>query len=180
MAAAGAVIAWAGATLLVIAEGRRALAAGVAIAGAGLALAVSERPLPAVALLAGGLLAGALRLRGGPPGWQALPPGSTPRLVLAIVAGILGAFVAVSVVPSPDPAAGRAAIVVAGCLAAARVLSTARRGAALASLSTLCLVMAALEILLGPALAGAGIAAAAAAALIGLLPGEPEGAADGA
>jgi hypothetical protein len=179
VAAAGAVGAWAGGALLVFSEGRRGLAAGVAATGLGLAASLVTHPLPAILIAAASVLAAALRLRDGRPGWAVLPPGSTPRLMLAVLTGVLGAFAGATLMTAPEPAAARVAIVVAGALATARLLSTSRRGPALAALSGLCLVLAALEAIISPASPALVAAPALAAVAIGLLPATEE-AADGA
>jgi hypothetical protein len=172
---AGAVLAWAGSALLVLSEGRRALAGGLALAGVGLALTIVAQPVDAAVLAISSLIAAALQLRRqGRPGWAVLPPGSTPRIILVIVAGVLGVFGAVSLVPAPDPAQARAAIVVTGVLAASRVLSTEHRPPALAAASAICFAIAALEAIVYPAVPGAVFAAAIAGALLGLLLGGEE------
>lgn len=179
LAAAGAVLAWVGGALLVFSEGRRGLSAGLVAAGLGLAASLLPGTVPAAAIAVAALLAAGLRIRDGRPGWAVLPPGSTPRIMLALLTGVVGAFVAVTLVPAPGGAAARAAIVVAGALVAARLLSTSRRAPALACLSALCLVLASIEALVDQALVGVTVASAAAAVAIALLPAGEE-AADGA
>jgi hypothetical protein len=169
---AGALLAWAGGALLVLSEGRRGLAAGLALAGVGLALTIVGQPIDAAVVAVMALVAALIQLRGsGRPGWAVVPTGSTPRIILVIVAGVAGVFAAVSLVPAPEPAQARAAIVVAGALAAARVLSTQHRSPALASASTICFAIAALEALVYPGVPGAAIAAAIAGGLLALLRG---------
>jgi hypothetical protein len=141
IAISGAALAWFGVTLLAVADGRRGLALGLTLATAGLAgtaAAAGQPPAGVTTLLAGGLLAAVLRLRGGRPGWDVLPPGSTPRLLSALVALILAGLVAGSGLASPAGAARVAALVVAA-LASARILTTERRWATLGAGSALAL-----------------------------------------
>lgn len=175
LAVLAAAAAWLGASALVLAEGRRGLAVGAALFGAGLGGTLWAQPPAAFLLAAGGLVAGALRLRGGEPGWSLLPPGSTPRLLLCIVVGAAATFVGAGLMPGPGPAPARVAVVFGGAMAAARLLSTARRAPAVASTSVLCLALGGVEALVatGPWLLVAGVAAAA-AALAGLLPAPAE------
>ncbi|HEY7200179.1 MAG TPA: hypothetical protein VIC57_08210 [Candidatus Dormibacteraeota bacterium] len=141
IAVVGAALAWLGVTLLAVAEGRRGLALGLVMAAAGLATAAAAAGQSAAgvtALVAGGLLAAALRLRSGGPGWNILPPGSTPRLMAALIAVLGAGLVASSEIASPGGAARVAALVVAA-LAIARILTTDRRWAALGAGSALAL-----------------------------------------
>jgi len=69
-------VAWLGATVVVLADGRRGLAVGlamVAVAAAGVTLAAGDL-IGAVILLAGGLVAAALRFITGPEGWGLMEP----------------------------------------------------------------------------------------------------------
>jgi hypothetical protein len=161
IAVAGAALAWLGVTLVSVAEGRRGVALGLAVAAGGLAgaaAAAGQPPLGATALLAGGLVAAALRLRGGGPGWNLLPPGSTPRLMASLVALVGAALVAGSETASPSGAV-RIAGLVAAALAVARILTTGRRWAALGAGSALALGLGSLGGLTG-LVAGAAVAAA--------------------
>lgn len=172
--AAGA--AWLGASMLVLSEGRRAFAAGLLLFAAGLALAlVRYQPLAAGVIAGGGLIAAGLRARDGRPGWATLPAGSTPRLLLSLVVGVVGAFAAGSLMPGPGPAPARAAVVLGGVMAAARLLSTTHRDAALAAAAALALAMAGVDALVAgdTALTVAG-AGAVAAILISLIPAAEE------
>ena len=145
-AVSGMAAAWLGAALLMVADGRRGLALGLVVLTAGLAVATAaggQQPLAVVVLAVGGVLAAALRLRGGRPGWGLLPPGSTPRLVGTIV-GVIGAtLVAGFGLGSPEGAARLAALVVAA-LAAGRILTVEDRWAALGAASALALGLGAL------------------------------------
>jgi hypothetical protein len=160
VAVAGAALAWLGITLLTVADGRRGLALGIAVASAGLAVASAAAGAPGagvVALLAGGLVAALLRLRGGPPGWGVLPPGSTPRLVAALVVLIGAALAAGSQLGSPAGAARLAALVVS-VLAAGRILAGERPWAVLGAGSALAVGLGALGGL--PALVAGAVVAA--------------------
>lgn len=97
--AGGAALAWLGASLIVLADGRRGLALGLGAIGLGMCAVVwpSGPGLAAGALAIGGILAGAQRLRNGPPGWAIMPAGSTPRLVLCLVGGLLALWIGAAV-----------------------------------------------------------------------------------
>jgi hypothetical protein len=143
---AGAVLAWLGASLLTVAEARWGVALGLSTAAAGLALAAGgagEAPAGVAALVAGGLVAAALRLRGGAPGWNVLPPGSTPRLVTAIVVLIGAVLVAGSGLGSAAAAARLSGLVVA-VLAGLRLMTVDGRWSAVAAGSALALGLGAL------------------------------------
>lgn len=116
-------MAWLGASLIVLADGRRGLALGTFLAAAGVAVVVlhGAGPIPAGAIAAGGLIAAAARLRFGPPGWEIMPPGSTPRLVLCVAAGLLALWIAVSITSGSGASLRFAVMSVIG-LAGARVL----------------------------------------------------------
>jgi hypothetical protein len=162
-AGAGAVLAWLGVALLTASEGRRGLATGLAVAAAGLAMAAGaagQPPAAVTALAAGGLVAAVLRLRPrrGQPGWNVLPPGSTPRVVAAIAVPIAAALVAGSGLGSPAGTARLAALVVA-LMAGVRVLTAGQGWSALAAGSALALGLGALG---GPTALVAGAAASAA------------------
>jgi hypothetical protein len=167
VAAAGAGVAWIGVTLLTVSEARRGLAVGLALAALGLALAAAAagQAPPAVAtLVAGGLVAAAMRLRGGPHGWGVLPPGSTPRLAAAIVVLLAAAVVDGSAIASPEGAARLAALVVS-VLAVGTVLTARQPWSALGAGSALALGLGALG---GP---GGLVAGAAVAAGLGVIEG---------
>lgn len=178
LAGGAAVAAWFGAAILILSEGRRALAAGLLLFGAGLSGAVAAAaPLPAAALAVGTLAAALLRFRDGRPGWTVLPPGSTPRLILSLLVGLVGSFATTGLLAGPGPAPARAAAALGGMMAAARLLSTDHRDAALTAASALCLVLGATDALIGgeTALTVAVFAALAAAALAVIPAREPVG-----
>lgn len=169
---AAVVVAWLGGAFLVLSDARRGIALGMALYSAGLAAVLFTAPLAAVALGGAGLVAAALRLRDGRRGWGTLPPGSTPRLLLCVVAGVLTAFVGSSILEGPGSAPVRVTILLGGALGAARLLSTQRREAALASTAVMTLAVGATEASTGgPAAATVVLAAALGAILLGVLPG---------
>lgn len=153
-------VAWFGAALLAVADGRRGMAMGLVVLTAGLAVASAaggQPPLAVAALALGGVVAAALRLRGGPPVWGLVPPGSTPRLVGVIVVVIGATLAAGSGLGSPQGSARLGALVVAA-LAAGRILTVEDRCAALGGASALALGLGALG---GPAaLVACGLVAA--------------------
>lgn len=99
MTEAAAFTAWLGAAMIVLSDGRRGLALGLALIAVAFAVLVwvGGDMLAAAALFAGGAVAAAQRLRSGGDGWGVMPPGSTPRLILVIVAGVLALWIAASV-----------------------------------------------------------------------------------
>ncbi len=160
MAAAGAVVAWLGATILTVSDARGGAALGLVVAGTGLAVAsaaVGRSPMAAAAVAAAGACAGAARLRGGEPGWGLLPPGSTPRLIGSVVTLIVAGLVAGSGSGTPSAAARLGGLLVCA-LAAGRMLTTRWRWSSLAAGSALALGLGSLGE--APALlAGAAVAA---------------------
>ena len=146
LAGAGAGLAWLGAAILVLSDGTRGLAFGLALSGVGLAAAVATLSGSATAAIAAGaVLAALLRLRGGAGGWGLLPPGSTPRLILAMVIGAAALYLGVLVAGAGGPAAPVAALAAAG-LATSRLLGCERRQDALACASLAALGLGGLEI----------------------------------
>lgn len=98
-AALAAFVAWLGASTIVLSDGRRGLALGLAAVSAGMAFLAwgGGGAVASAAIAAGGLLAAAVRARSGPPGWRVMPAGSTPRLVLCVAAALLALWIAASV-----------------------------------------------------------------------------------
>jgi hypothetical protein len=169
--AGAVVVAWLGGAFLVLSDARRGVALGLALYGLGLAGTLLEHPVAALELGLAGLVAAGLRLRDGRPGWGTLPAGSTPRLLLCVVSGVLSAFAGASLLEGPGPAPARVAIILGGAMGAARLLSTMRREAALASTAAVILAIGAAEAATGGAAAGTVVVAAAlAAVLLGILP----------
>jgi hypothetical protein len=94
-----AFVAWLGAAIVVLADGRRGLALGLAlitVAFTALTWAGGET-LGAAALLMGGAVASVRALSSGAEGWGLMPPGSTPRLVLSVAVGLVALWFAASV-----------------------------------------------------------------------------------
>ncbi|TMD00256.1 MAG: hypothetical protein E6I58_04485 [Chloroflexi bacterium] len=141
--AIAAVSAWAGAAALVLADGRRGLAVGVALVTFGFtALAWADGAwLEGSFLLAGGALCTVELIRRGPPDWGLMPPGSTPRLILAAVAGILALWFAASVTTGPDAPLRFACVAVLG-LAAGRVLQGHAAASVLSASAALAIALA--------------------------------------
>jgi hypothetical protein len=141
---AGAFLAWLGASLVVLSDGRRGLALGTLVAAAGIALvSFSTAGLAASAALAiGGFVAGARRLAVGPPGWAIMPAGSTPRLVLCVAGGLVALWVGVAVMSGDDGGLRFAVITVIG-LAGARALASDDTPTVLTAVSLVALAVAA-------------------------------------
>jgi hypothetical protein len=120
---AAAFAAWLGGSIALVADGRRGLALGLAVLAAGLAVLALDagQPVAAAALGIGGAAAAGLRLRVGPQGWGLMPPGSTPRIILAAVAGLLALWVA-GAVSTGSGAPLRFAVLATLALLAARLV----------------------------------------------------------
>lgn len=98
MSDVAALVAWLGGAVIVLADARRGLAAGlalVAVGVAGLTWAAGD-VAGGIVLLAGGLAAAALRFTIGPEGWGLMQPGSTPRLLFTVIAGLVVLWIAVA------------------------------------------------------------------------------------
>ena len=163
---------WAGACLLVLSDGRRGLAAGLAASGAGLALALALRGSPAAAGLValGAGAAGLGRLRAGRPGWGLLPAGSTPRVSLCLVAGSAAVVVGGTL---GRGGAAPAALILLG-LSAGRLLGTGERAAAQTAAAGVVLGGAVLgAISSGQALEAASGLGALAALVLTMMPAPP-------
>lgn len=177
MSDAAAFAAWLGGAILVLADGRRGLALGLAVMAAGLggvAFAAGQ-PFTGAALLAGGLVGAALRWRTGPDGWGLMEPGSTPRIILTVVIGLAALYFAASL-SSGEGAAVRFAPMACIALAGARLLQGAERGAALTVASGLVLALGAGSVLGSSASLPAAVVAAVIAAGASALPAaEPHG-----
>ena len=120
-----ALVAWLGASLIVLADGRRGLALGTAFAATGLAAVtwLGAGPVPAGILALGGGIAAGRRLASGSGGWAVMPPGSTPRLILCVASALIALWIALGIT-SGESAALRFAVLVVIVLAGARVLSS--------------------------------------------------------
>jgi hypothetical protein len=165
-------VAWAGASLVVLADGRRGMALGIGVAAAGLgAVAWQAGGVAAAAILVGGLLAAAGLLRAGGSGWEIMPAGSTPRIVLCIAAALVSLWFALVITTGPGGAL-RFSAIVCMILAAARILWSDDRAIGLTAAVLLALAV-------GVASASGSsspdpwpfLAAGAVAAAIGWLPG---------
>jgi hypothetical protein len=121
---AAALIVWLGAALVVLADARRGLALGLAVVTVGFAGLASAggQPVGGVALAVGGMTGAVRCWTAGPATWGLMPPGSTPRLVLCVAAGLLSLWISASVTPTPGGPLLFAVLVVLG-LMAARVLT---------------------------------------------------------
>jgi hypothetical protein len=121
--AAAAFVAWLGASLVVLADGRRGLALGIVLVAAGIAVIALQGAGPAAsgAIAVGGVIAAARRLGSGAPGWEIMPAGSTPRLLLCIATGLVALWIAISITSGPG-AALRFTVLSVVVLAGARVL----------------------------------------------------------
>jgi hypothetical protein len=175
---AGAFAAWLGATIIVLADGRRGLALGLTVMVAGLAAVAlaAGQPFTGGALLVGGVAAAGLRFRTGPDGWGLMQPGSTPRIILTIVIGLVALYIAASL-SNGDGAATRFASLATIALAGARLLQGSERATVLTAASALVLALGAGS-LLGPSesLPAAAVAALVAAGASALPAVEPHGA----
>lgn len=121
--AAAGFAAWLGASLVLLSDGRRGLALGVAVGSAGLAALAfgGGGPVAAAVILAAGAVVTLHRLLVGRPGWAVMPAGSTPRLVACVAGGLFALWVA-AVVMSGDGAALRFGVMTAIALSGARLL----------------------------------------------------------
>ena len=136
-------VAWLGASVVVLSDGRRGLALGAALSTLALALIVvaDAGPVAAIAVGVGGLAAAARRLTG-VVGWGIMPPGSTPRFILCVAGGLLALWIALGVTSGHSSALRFAVITVAG-LSGARVLSSDESSVLLTSVALLALAVAA-------------------------------------
>lgn len=166
------VVVWLGASLVVVADGRRGLAAGIALTAAGFAAFgfLTAGPPAAATIAAGGTIAAARRYLTGVEGWRILPPGSTPRLVLCIATALIAFWIAAGVTSGPY-ASLRFGVIVAAALSGGRVLSTDEQTVLLSAVAILALTVAAAA---GVGLASPNVwpylAGGLAAAAIGWLP----------
>jgi hypothetical protein len=141
--AGAALLTWLGAALVVLADGRRGLAAGLGVLALGFsALAITGgEPVAGVAVGVGGAIASFQRWRHGQAGWAIMPPGSTPRLVLCVAAGLLALWVAASITTGPGAPLRFAVMVVIG-LMAARVLTARDAPVVITAVAGLALALA--------------------------------------
>jgi hypothetical protein len=137
---AAAFLAWLGAAVIVLADGRRGLALGLALTTAGFAVLawLGGESLAAAAVLLGGGVAAAQRLRTGPDVWGVMAPGSTARVVLCIAGGLLALWISTSVMTGPG-APLRFAVLSGLGLMAARTVGEAENAALLTAIAALAL-----------------------------------------
>ncbi len=156
MTAAAGFAAWIGAAFIVLADGRRGLAAGIGLVDLGFTVLAWTNGLwpEGAILLAGGAVCVFELVRTGPQEWGLMPPASTPRLILALVVGILSLWVAASVTTGPGAALRFASLAVLG-LMAGRLLQSQSSIAVLTAASGLALALAGAS---GLAPGGAGLA----------------------
>jgi hypothetical protein len=142
--AAAAFVAWLGAALVVLSDGRRGLALGLALVTVGLAVLVSASggAVGASAVVAGGATASWQCSPSRGATWGIMPAGSTPRLVLCIASALLALWVAASVTTGTGAPLRFAVLVVLG-LMGARVLASREIAVVLTSIACLALALAA-------------------------------------
>lgn len=141
--AAAAFLVWLGGALVVLADGRRGLALGLALLSAGFAVLewASGHSVGAVAVLAGGLIGSARGWRSGAT-WGVMPAGSTPRLVLCVASALVALWAAAAVTTGAG-APLRFAVLVALGLLVARVLASRENAVVLTSVACIALALAA-------------------------------------
>lgn len=141
--AGAAFVAWLGAAIVVLADGRRGLALGLGLLTISLAVLTwpAGMAVGSVAIGVGGLIAAVQCWRSGPAEWGIMPAGSTPRLILCIASGLLGFWLAASVTTGPDASRRFAVLVVTG-LMGARVLISRDVPVVLAGIAALALALA--------------------------------------
>jgi hypothetical protein len=130
--------------MIVVSDGRRALALGLAlitVAFTVMAWVGGER-VAAVALLFAGAVAVIQRLRAGRDVWGVMPPGSTPRLVLSISGGLLALWIATSVMTGDGAPLRFAVLSVVGMMGARLLMTDCEPAAALTALVALALSVA--------------------------------------
>lgn len=142
--AAAGFLAWLGAALVVLADGRRGLSLGLALLTVGFAVLAwpTGMALATAAVAAGGLTGSWQCWRSGPATWGIMPPGSTPRLVLCVGSGLLGLWVAASVTAGAGAPLRFAVLVVLG-LMGARVLASREISVVLTGTACFALALAA-------------------------------------
>lgn len=143
MTAVAAFAAWLGAATIVLSDGRRGLALGLALTTAAFAALVwaGGQPLAAGALVLGGGVATARRMQAGRAGWAIMPPRSTPRLVLSIAGGLLALWISTSVMTGAGAPLRFAALSVLAMMGA-RILAELDPAALLTALAALAMAVA--------------------------------------
>jgi hypothetical protein len=141
--AGAALLAWLGAAMIVLADGRRGLAAGLgllALAFSLLAIAGGEA-VAGIAVGVGGAIAAFQQWRRGPAGWGIMPPGSTPRLVLCVASGLVALWIAASITTGSGAPLRFAVLVVIGMMGM-RVLTARDTPAVITAVAGLALALA--------------------------------------
>ena len=165
---------WAGASVLVLTDGRRGLGSGILAGGGGVAatLALAGSAPAAAAVAVGALVAAAARQRSGRPGWAPLPPGSTPRVLLCVAGGSAAVVVGTTIGAGPVvPAA-----LLLGSLSTGRLLSASATAPALACAAAAALGLSvAVAAVSTAAVLPVAICAAAAAIVVSALPVRADG-----
>jgi hypothetical protein len=164
-----AVLSWLGACLIVLADGRRAVASGLLIAGLALsAIRALDGPLLPALLLAAGTVAcaGGRLVVGGRPGWLLLPAGSTPRVIACVAFGAVALWLALNGLSDPGEWQTRASIAVVIALGGARLLTSEERGPSLSAAAMLALGTGALAAAITPQAAAVVAGFASAVALV--------------
>lgn len=178
---AAAFLVWLGAALVVLADGRRGLALGLALLSAGFAVLewASGQPVGAVAIFTGGLVGSARCWRSGAT-WGLMPAGSTPRLLLCVASALVALWVAAAVTTGPG-AQLRFAVLVALGLMGARILASRENAVVLTSVACIALALAVAPSLdaTSPGPAPAIIGGLIAAGVMFLPAGRPQGAVKG-
>jgi hypothetical protein len=138
-----AVAAWLGASVIVLADGRRGLALGLGLATVGISIIAWQSAgfVEGAVLFAGGAIATVVRLRSGREGWRIMPAGSTPRLVLCVASVFLAWWIAAAVT-SGSGAALRFAVLTTLGLSGARVISSDDPAALMTSVAALAIGVA--------------------------------------
>ena len=138
-----ALLAWLGAALVVLADGRRGLALGLALVTAGFAVLAwtGGQPAGAVAVAAGGLIA-AMRCWSSGATWGLMPAGSTPRMVLCLASALVALWFAASVTTGAGASVRFAAPVVLG-LMVARILASRDQSVVLTCIACFAFALAA-------------------------------------
>ena len=143
VAAIAALCAWLGASLIVLGDGSRGIAAGVGVVTVGLAVIAWQSTgfVPALAILVGGAVVVLQHQRSQDRTWGIMPAGSTPRLILCVATGLVALWVAASVTLGPGVAQRFAVLVVVG-LSAGRILTTQQIQVVTAAAAILALAVA--------------------------------------
>jgi len=143
IAAIAALSAWLGASLIVLSERGRGIAAAVGFATVGLAVIAWQSTgfVPALAIFVGGAVVALQYQRSDDRTWGIMPAGSTPRLILCVATGLVALWIAASVTLGPGVAQRFAVLVVVG-LNTGRILTTHQIQVVMAAAAVLALAVA--------------------------------------